>query len=247
MAPTAGTDALAARPCDLRLVVVGGVATVAAAPLLVLGPEPVLPAWWAGAAIAVRLFSGGQYAWSVVRGRARPNVVTWFLWGLTPMIAAAAQLDDGPGPEVAVTFVLGLGPLVVAAVALGTDRSAFRPTRFTALCGTAALVGVVLWQLTENAEVAIVFCIVADLLATLPTLRKAYADPGSEYAPPYLLSVLAMIVTLGTVEHRDVTSCAFPLYMLLVNATLFAFAALPLARMARGRQDVEVRCSSART
>ena len=80
---------------------------------------------------------------------------------------------------------------------------------------------------------AIAFCVLADLLATLPTLRKAYSDPDSEYAPPYLLSVLAMLLTLGTVAGGDLTTYGFPLYMLLVNVVLFAFATLPLARVVR--------------
>jgi hypothetical protein len=149
------------------------------------------------------------------------------------MIAVAAQIDDRPGPEVAVTFVLGLGPLVVSAIAFCTDRSASRLTPFTLGCAVASVAGVVLWQLTAKPALAIVFCIVADLLATLPTLRKAYAAPESEYAPPYLLSVLAMLVTLGTVDGGDFTAYGFPLYMLLVNVTLFAFAAFPLARALR--------------
>jgi hypothetical protein len=82
---------------------------------------------------------------------------------------------------------------------------------------------------------AIAFCIVADLLATLPTLHKAYRAPESEYAPPYLLSILAMLVTLGTVDGGGFIAYGFPLYMLLVNVVLFAFAALPLARMAHRR------------
>jgi hypothetical protein len=82
-------------------------------------------------------------------------------------------------------------------------------------------------------ELAIAFCILADLLATLPTLRKAYGAPNSEYAPPYLLSVLAMLITLGTVVDGGFTAHGFPLYMLSINVVLFAFATLPLARIAR--------------
>jgi hypothetical protein len=216
---------------ERRLLAAGGLAVGLVAVLLVL-VHP-LPAWCAGIAIAIRLVGGGQYVVAVARRRARPNVVTWFLWGLTPMIAVAAQIEDGLSPEVAVTLVLGVGPLVVAVVGLCTDRSASHLTPFTLGCAGASFAGIALWQLTAIPALAIAFCIVADLLATLPTLRKAYAAPDTEYAPPYLLSVLAMLITLGTVEHGDFTAYGFPLYMLLVNVVLFAFAALPLARILR--------------
>jgi hypothetical protein len=216
---------------ERRLLARAGLAVVVVA-VLVVAVHP-LPAWCAGFAIVIRLVGGGQYVIAVARRRARPNVVTWFLWGITPMIAVAAQIGDGLTPEVAVTFVLGVGPLVVAVVGFCVDRSASRLTPFTLGCAAASLLGVVLWQLTAIPALAIAFCIVADLLATLPTLRKAYAAPDSEYAPPYLLSVLAMLTTLGTVAHGGFTAYGFPLYMLLVNVVLFAFAALPLARIVR--------------
>jgi hypothetical protein len=218
---------------DGRVLALGAVAVGAAGVVVVLAHP--LPAWCVAVAIAIRLFGGGQYALAVARRRARPNVVTWFLWGLTPMIAVAAQLTDRPGPEVAVTFVLGLGPLVVAAVGLRTDRSASRPTPFTIACAAASVAAVVAWRLTAAPELAIALCILADLLATLPTLGKAYRSPRTEYAPPYLLSMLAMLLTIGTVTHGGFTAYGFPVYMLVVNGVLFAFATLPLAPIVRGR------------
>ncbi len=218
---------------DPRVITVGGLTIAAGITLVVLGPQP-LPLWCAAVAVALRLTSSGQYAVAVLRRRARPDIVTWFLWGLTPMIAVAAQRGDAPLPELLVTFVIGLGPLVVTVVALYTDRSASRLTPFTLLCAGAALVGIVLWQLTDRPGLAIVFCIVADVFATLPTLRKAYADPGTEYAPSYLISTLAALAAFGVIEHRDFTAAGFPLYLFFVDAVLFTFAAAPLARTGRG-------------
>jgi hypothetical protein len=224
-------DTATATP-DLRVVAIGALTIGAGVAVVVLGPQP-LPLWCAAIAVALRLTSSGQYAVAVLRRRARPNIVTWFLWGLTPMIAVAAQVGDAPVRELLVTFVIGLGPLVVSAVALCTDRSASHLTPFTLLCAGAALLGIALWQLTDRPVLAIVFCIVADVFATLPTLRKAYADPGSEYAPSYLVSVLAALAAFGVVEYRDFTAAGFPLYLFLIDATLFVFAAMPLARMGR--------------
>ena len=44
--------------------------------------------------------------------------------------------------------------------------------------------GIVLWQLTANPVLAVLFCIIADLFASLPTLVKACVDPSSEYPLP---------------------------------------------------------------
>ena len=222
-------------PATLRTLVIGGLCVGLVAVLVVLAHP--LPAWSAAIAIAVRLAASGQYAVAVARRRARPNIVTWFLWGVTPMIAVAAQIDGHWGPEVAVTFVLGLGPLVVSAVAFRTDRSASRLTPFTVSCAAASVAGIVAWQVTANPATAIAFCILADLLASLPTLQKAYGAPESEYAPPYLLSMLAMLITMGTVDDGDFVAYGFPVYIFLINVALFAFAALPVARIAAGTAE----------
>jgi hypothetical protein len=219
---------------DRCAVAIGGLAAGGLGAALVALAHP-LPGWWTLVAIALHLASNGQYTVAVLRRRARPNIVTWLLWGLTPMVAVAAQIDDRPGPETAVTFVLGLGPLVVATVALRTDRSASRLTPFTVSCAAAAVVGIVAWQVTAAPTLAVAFCILADMLATLPTLRKAFSDPDSEHAPPYLLAMLAMLIALGTVEHPDFTAYGFPLYVLLVNLVLFLLIALPVAGTARLR------------
>ena len=70
-----------ARPgrADARVVVVGVLAVGAVGTPVVLAHP--LPAWCAAVAIVVRLAGGAQYALAVARRTARPNIVTWFLWG----------------------------------------------------------------------------------------------------------------------------------------------------------------------
>jgi len=193
----------------------------------------MLPAWFVLFSVAIRLFSGGQYAWGVLRGKARPNPVTWFLWGLTAMIAFLAQLQNGPTAQSLVTFVLGLSPLVIFAIAMGKDRGRGHFTPFTISCGVIALIGIVLWQLTTNPELAIAFAIAADICASLPTLRKAYHDPESEYAFPYLLSSVSMLITLATITNWSFTVYAFPLYMMSINVVLYGVSRFRVRRMVR--------------
>jgi len=194
----------------------------------------MLPAWFIVFSIGIRIFGGGQYAWGVIKGKARPNPITWFLWGLTAMIAFAAQLQEGVGIQALVTFVLGLSPLVVCAIAVTRNGLSAHLTPFTISCAISALIGIVLWRITNNPELAITFSIIADSFAGLPTLFKAYKDPSSEYSQPYLLSIVSMVILLLTLTSWTYVSSAFPIYMLVSNIFLLAFAALPI------RSGVEV-------
>jgi len=193
----------------------------------------MLPAWFVIFSVAIRLIGGTQYAWGVLHGKARPNPITWFLWGLTPIIAFFAQLSHGFSAQSLVLLTLGISPLVICVITLSKYNTREHFTPFSISCAALALVGIFLWQITAVTEVAIVFSILADIFATLPTLHKAYKDPSSEYSFPYLLSVVSMVIALLAVQDWVFTEYAFPLYMLGVNIILFAFAILPLRKLRR--------------
>jgi hypothetical protein len=196
----------------------------------------MLPAWFTLFSVAIRLIGGAQYAWGVLRGKAQPNPITWFLWGLTPLIAFLAQLQYGLKPQSFVLLALATSPLVISVLALATHNARQHFTPFALLCGVAALAGIVSWQLTSIPELAIAFSIIADIFATLPTLRKAYHRPASEYAWPYALSAVSMIITLLTIRQWTFDVYAFPLYMLLVNMVLCSFAMFPFRAIVHRRR-----------
>lgn len=188
----------------------------------------MLPGWFVVVSVCIRLMSGGQYAWAVLKGKAEPNPVTWFLWGLTPMIAFAAQLQKGLTTQSIVLLALGLTPLIIFCLGAKKNGITRYLTPFSVGCGSIALVGIVLWQITARPELAITFCIAADIFATLPTLQKAYKDRSSEYPFPYILSITSMCITLLTIKTWAFTTFAFPLYMLCINVVILGFVVLPL-------------------
>lgn len=196
----------------------------------------MLPAWFTLISIAIRLQSGAQYAWGVLNGKARPNPITWFLWGLTPLIAFVAQLQRGLQPQSLVLLALAVSPLTICLLTLMRHNTKQHFTPFAITCGILALVGIALWQITSIPELAIVFSILADILATLPTLQKAYRDPGSEYALPYFLSMVSMLITLLTIQDWSFLIYAFPLYMFCINVILWLFALVPIRKIVRNKR-----------
>jgi hypothetical protein len=191
----------------------------------------MLPVWFTLFSIVIRLYSGTQYGWGVLHDKARPNPVTWFLWGLTPLIALLAQLQYGLHPQVYVLIALAVSPFAICALTLLKHDTRRHFTPFTLICGVLAVLGVILWRVTSIPELAIVFSILADIFATLPTLRKAYHDQSSEYALPYFLSMASMFITLLTIQDWAFAVYAFPLYMLIINMVLWAFASFPIRKL----------------
>lgn len=181
----------------------------------------MLPYWFVYIAIAIRLLGGLGYIRSVIGGRAKPNPITWSIWSLTATVAFIAQLDEHVGIQAWMTCALAVGPFIIFCISLKTSRSASHFTVFNVCCGVLALVGVILWQATDNALLAIACSILADICGSLPTVRKAYRDPRSETPLPYLFSVISMAMTLLTVQVASIASIAFPFYILCINALIY--------------------------
>jgi len=64
---------------------------------------------------------------------------------------------------------------------------------------------------------AIIFSIVADAFAALPTLYKSYRYPQTENTSAYLTASISGIITVLTIREWNFATSAFPLYIILIN------------------------------
>lgn len=178
-------------------------------------------------AILLRLMAGGGYLISTLRGKAKPNIVSWSLWSLTALIAFAAQIYKGGGSEALVTLAIAFGPLAVIAVAVLKGAQSLTLTRLDVWCLSLAIAGIIIWIRTKDPLLALLMSIVADILASIPTVVKSYLTPQTESAAAYSLSIISMIATLLTIRQWNVMSWAFPLYILVINLTFVTLILLP--------------------
>jgi len=123
-------------------------------------------------AVLLRLMGDGGYLISTVRGKAKPNIVSWSLWGLTALIAFAAQLCQGGGLEILVTLAIAAGPLAVTAAAVLKGAHSLRLTRLDVWCLALALAGIILLVRTDDPLLALLMSIAADIFASMPTVVK---------------------------------------------------------------------------
>jgi hypothetical protein len=160
------------------------------------------------------------YLVETIRGTSRPNRVTWFLWSLVPFIAFFAQIKEGVGYSSLLTFVSGFGPFLVFLASFINKKSYWEIGRFDIVCGAIAIVGVVLWLVTNNPNLAILFSIIADGAAASPTVVKSIKFPETESYLAYLGGGVGAVLTLLTITNWQFANYAFPLYILLLCTIL---------------------------
>ena len=85
----------------------------------------------------------------------------------------------------------GLNPLLVLVASFASKKAYWKITVFDMLCGLFSLLALLAWMITENPASAILFAILADALAGVPTLVKAFSHPETETGVSYALFFVA--------------------------------------------------------
>jgi hypothetical protein len=160
------------------------------------------------------------YAIDTLRGKTKPNRVTWILWTIVPLITFFAQLSEGVGISVVFALAFALGPLFVVIASFTNKNAYWKLTFFDYLCGAISLLAIILWVITGNGVLAIILSIIADFAAALPTYRKGFKEPESENIAAYVVGVISAIITLLTLQTFDPAGTIFAVYILFNSLLL---------------------------
>ena len=171
---------------------------------------------WIYLGTAIGALGTAVYLRDTLRGTTKPNRVTWLLWAVAPLLAAAVELNAGVGLRALPTFMIGFLPLLVFAASFHNPVAVWKVRRIDYACGAMSLAGTAAWLATQNGVVAIVAAIAADFLAGVPTMMKSWSHPESESVSSYVGAVINSGILLLTVVRWTTEVVAFPLFILCV-------------------------------
>jgi uncharacterized membrane protein HdeD (DUF308 family) len=160
------------------------------------------------------------YIRSMFRGQTKPNRVTWFLWCVAPFVATAASVSNGAGWAAVPVFMAGFGPFLIFTASFFSKKAYWRHTSFDYVCGALSGLAIILWYVTSNANLAIVFAIVSDALAAVPTLIKAWHNPETESAWPYIVGTFSPMTSFLVATTWAFSEIGFPSYLIAINILL---------------------------
>src|SRR3989338_11232674 len=99
-------------------------------------------------AVAIGLISYVPYYRDILRGSTKPHPFSWFSFALMMGITFFAQVFTGAGPGAGVT---GISAVAVLGIALLSVAKGYREiTAFDWFCFAGALLGIVLWRVTND-------------------------------------------------------------------------------------------------
>ncbi len=163
------------------------------------------------------------YLRDIVRGEARPNVVSWSLWTVVVTITALAQVSAGASWS----FLILLGSLLACLAVLSLCFLGYGYRKFEtadAICFLLACLALLFWWMTANPVVAIFFAIAADAIAYVPTYVKVYREPESESYFYWSALVAADVLGFISVFGGTPANTLFPLSYGLLNSAVLIVA-----------------------
>jgi len=165
----------------------------------------------------VQLIGIFSYLKATLRGDTKPNRVTWLLWSVAPMIASAAALSKHNGWATLPVFMAGFGPLLVFIASFINKKSYWKLEKFDYLCGLFSVLALILWGITKNPSVAIIFAIASDALAAMPTLIKAWKYPETETAAAFTTGIFNALTSFAAIKIWNFPALAFPIYLIIID------------------------------
>lgn len=173
---------------------------------------------------AISLYGIFFYLRDTLRGQTKPNKITWLMWSVAPLIGTVATLSKGGGWFVLPIFMAGFTPFLVFIASFYNKKAYWELRAFDYLCGVCSVLALILWLITKEPNIAIIFAIISDFFAAIPTLIKCWKYPETESGIAYTTGLISSFTGFFAVKNWAFSSLAFLIYLVAVSsALLFSF------------------------
>ena len=161
-------------------------------------------------AIALTFVAFFPYIHSILKGKTKPHVFSWVIWGSTTFVVFLAQLADKGGAGAWPTGVSGLITIYVAFLAY-IKKSDSTISRTDWMFFLAAMCSLPLWYFTSNPLWAVVILTLVDVIGFAPSFRKAYIYPFEEQITFFVIIAVRNLISILALAHYSLTTVLFPL------------------------------------
>jgi len=163
------------------------------------------------------------YIVKTIRGETKPNKITWFMWSVAPIIGTFATINTGVTWAVLPVFMSGFGPFLIFCSSFVNKNAYWKLEKFDYLCGVFSLLALGLWYITKDPVIAIIFSIMSDGAAAIPTLVKAWKYPETESAIGFLFASISCFIGLLVIKNWVFPKYGFLVYLIITDLSFVFF------------------------
>lgn len=177
--------------------------------------------WLVVLSVVIGIAGVSAYIRDTLRGKSKPNRVTWGMWALSPLIGTAAAISAHADIWATTRiFLAGFLPLLVFLTSFVNKKSYWKLTLFDFLCGVCSLLALIVWLVVHSPQVSILIAAIGDGFATLPTIKKAWAHPETETGVTYLAGFISVLLIIPSIPVWNIENAAFQVYLFIADLLL---------------------------
>ena len=172
---------------------------------------------FAVASLGLSLIANIPYVFEIVKGKARPERISWLLWtilGVTYYLTAL--FEDG-----ATFFTFGelIGPVIILLLSLKSGVGG--RSRFDKYSLALASIAFGLLFVVDGVLISLALALFVDAIGIVLTMRKLLADPASESKSFWGIAFVSSVLAVLSLNNYTVETMAFPVYVIIVSALIF--------------------------
>ena len=171
-------------------------------------------------AIAVLLAVIGNipYLLKILKKEIQPHPYTWFIWSIVSCVTFFGALSKGGGIGTIPILASEIFTIIIFLFSLqyGFKQIKKVDTILLIVC----LLGLIPWWLTSDPTISVIAVVLIDLIAFIPTIRKTWANPGTEIYILYSSNVLRHTLILYTLETTNIATSLHSVSMIVVNSIM---------------------------
>ena len=166
-------------------------------------------------AVALTFVGYIPYIQDTIKGKTRPHVYTWFIWGLVTAIAFGLQLSAKAGPGAFTTLAAAIVCFII--FGFGMRQGSKNITRSDTIFFALSFVALFLWLFAKQPVLSVILVSSIDMLGFVPTIRKSWHKPYEETLISYLLNTFRFCLALLALSHYTIVTALYPLTWVIAN------------------------------
>ncbi len=155
------------------------------------------------------------YVVSMIKGRCRPNRMTWMTLTVIGIGLAVSYFASGARETMWVPISYVAGPFIISLFSFKYGEGGW--SRLDRWCIFGVIVSVGMWWLLHSPLVGLVTNLLVDLFALLPTMEKSLRDPAGEDRVAWSIETVSNIMNLFAVTTWTFAVAVYPVYLLAIN------------------------------
>lgn len=173
---------------------------------------------FASIAALLAIIGNVPYLRDMFRGRVRPHPYTWFIWSIVSGVTFFGQVAKGAGWG---ALAFGASEIFTVIIFLFSLRFGFKkiPKHDTVYLIIAVL-GIIPWIIFHDPTISVIIMVSIDVVAFIPTLKKAWTHPQTEEPLLYGSNVARHILALLSLSSYNIATMLHSFAMIVTNSAM---------------------------